>query len=43
MKIASIKYSECHSPSEAMSLMLETNLLPLYNIIMKDTDLGQVK
>ncbi|KRX07195.1 hypothetical protein PPERSA_00352 [Pseudocohnilembus persalinus] len=41
MKIAVIKFSDCQSPSDAFSMLLDQNLLPLYENIMRETDLGE--
>lgn len=38
--IAEIKFQE-YSPQEALNLILEQHLLPLYDNIMNETDLGE--
>jgi len=43
-KIAELKYADTtNSPAEALSLLLENHLLPLYDNIINETDLGEEK
>jgi hypothetical protein len=42
-KIAEIKYSTLENPSQALFSLIDNNFLPLYENIMRETDLGQVK
>ena len=40
-KIARVKYpSPIHQPSEAFSLLINENLLPLHQLVLENTDLG---